>query len=79
MSNGFTSAINVTVAGQVKVGGFSTDGKGPSTDLGLFQITFTAVGRGTSNLGVTIDSALADANTTPIGTSSTRGGSITVN
>jgi hypothetical protein len=78
MPTGFLSAKNISISGKVLVSGFDIQGKGPSTDLGLFQITFTAVGRGTSNLGLTI-TVFSDPGYVTIGTQSTRNGSITVN
>jgi hypothetical protein len=79
MSTGFMSAANVNTNGQANVSGFDANGKGPSTDLGLFQITFAAVGQGTSAVNLQVNS-FVDANTTDVwGSHPTRGGSVTVN
>jgi hypothetical protein len=62
---------------QVTVAGFDTSGIGPSADIGLFQIKFTAVGRGTTTVGVTVNT-MVDAQSNEFGTLSGTGGTITV-
>ncbi len=76
-TSGFLSATNTTNPGNIGTAGFDTVGKGPSTDLALYNITFTAIGVGTSQIGVTANT-LVDPNTITIGTPSGTGGSITV-
>jgi len=75
---GFMTVAGFATAGLAKVSGFDTAGRGPSTDLALFNVTFTAIARGTSAIGVTVGS-FVDQNTTVIGTPVGVGGSITVN
>jgi len=77
-STGFMMAAGFANAGTAQVSGFDTAGKGPSTDLGLFNVTFTAIARGTSTIGVN-NKSFVDPATTTIGTPSGVGGSITVN
>jgi hypothetical protein len=72
------SAVNVGTAGTVNATGFDTSGKGPSTDLGVFQIVFGTSARGTATLSVTVNS-LTDASTANIGTKVGIGGTVTVN
>jgi hypothetical protein len=75
---GFFIAANTSVIGTVSATGFDTAGKGPSIDLALFNVTFTAIGTGTSQLGLTIRT-FTDPLGVVIGTPATTGGSITVN
>jgi len=77
-STGFVSASNVATAGTTNVSGFDTAGKGPSTDLALYNLTFTAIGSGTSTSAVTVNS-FVDPATANIGTRTGVGGTITVN
>jgi hypothetical protein len=58
--------------------GFDAAGKGPSTDLGIFQIVFGTSARGTALLSVTVNS-LVDTSTNNIGTRFGVGGDVTVN
>jgi hypothetical protein len=77
-STGFVSAAGYATAGTAKVSGFDTTGKGPSTDLALFNLTFTAIGTGTSTVDVAVGS-FVDPSTVTIGTPVGVGGTITVN
>jgi hypothetical protein len=78
MTTGFISACNINTPGQVNVSGFDVTGKGPSVDIGLFQIRFTAVGNGTSSVNVSVNT-LVDTQTIDFVSVKGIGGSITVN
>jgi hypothetical protein len=77
-STGFVSAANTGTAGTANVSGFDTSGKGPSTDLAIFNLTWNAIGTGTSEIGVTVNTMI-DPGTATIGTLAGVGGTITVN
>jgi hypothetical protein len=77
-STGFVSASNTATAGKIVVAGFDTTGKGPNTDLALYNVTFTAIGTGTSAIDLN-NRSFVDPNTNPIGTKTATSGSITVN
>ena len=77
-STGFLSAVNLNTPGEVISSGFDTSGKGPSAELHLLNVTFDAVGKGTTVVDVEVPN-FGDSTTATIGTPKGIDGSVTVN
>jgi hypothetical protein len=74
---GFVTAANVNIPGKITVSGFDVNGVAGNSDLALFYVTFTAVGVGMSQIGITVD-PLVDSNSNPIVIADVLGATITV-
>ena len=75
-AEGFISAVKID-NGLVTIAGFETGDTGPSFQLHVLTITWTAVGEGNSSLDLSID-VLIDARTITIGTPNDIDGSVEV-
>ncbi|MBY9007143.1 MAG: hypothetical protein KGD63_10320 [Candidatus Lokiarchaeota archaeon] len=81
-AEGFVSMVNLNNAnGIVRIGGFEAMSTGPSSQLHLLTITWTAVGVGNSSLDLSIEDLiedLVDMDTNTIGTPNAIDGSVDV-
>jgi hypothetical protein len=65
-------------AGTANISGFDTNGVGPNTDIALFNISFSAVGSGSTTIAVNVDT-FVDGTYVNIGTPAGAGATVNVN